>query len=98
MLVHVKNRENDSYEDLNLFRCGCGHPIEERNIRFKVSHMAMVDGFMRGSGEIIVQGTICRFCPYCYTMNETPCQELHLNINDLSDLATGMIIEKEKRQ
>lgn len=98
MLIEVKNKDGNRWEDLNLLWCDCGQPIEERNIRFKVSRIATSHNFMGIDDEIIAQGTICRFCPHCYTMHETPFQELHLNIANLSDAATRMIIEKEKRQ
>jgi len=98
MLIKVKDKDRNEWKDLNLFRCGCGHPVEERNIRFKVARIATTHNFIGINDEIIVQGTICRFCPYCYTMHETPFQELHLNVDNLSDLATRMIIEKEKQQ
>lgn len=99
MLIEVKGKDKNEWKDLNLLWCDiCNHPLEERNIRFRVDRVGMQSCIGSYDGDVIVGGTICRFCPDCYTMQETPSQTLHLSKKDLSDLATRIIIEKEKRQ
>lgn len=98
MLVNVKNGENNNYNELNLFWCDCGHPIEERNIRFVVDRVAIKPLLDYLTEEVIVEGTICKFCSDCYTMQKVPGQILHLSTKDLSDATTRIIIEKEKHK
>lgn len=90
--------ENGNPKDLSLFWCDCKHPIDDRNIRFKVKNVAMMENFETGYKEVVVGGTLCRFCSNCYTMQEIPNQVITLNTDDLSDALTRIILDREHKE
>lgn len=102
LVAHTGGNGNTEYTDIDLFRCDqCKKLIQEENIKFKVDRFEVIEDISKcsfGEKELIIRGTLCRFCPTCFKVYKIPDQVVHRSLDSLSDELTYTIIKREKNK